>query len=167
MSEDVLDLAERLRSVVGVLVRAARTVDTLPPGEAATLGILDREGPRTTAQLAVLRAVRHQSMAKIVNHLHAAGLVGKQPHEVDRRMTVLWITDGGRQVLARERRRRTDSLATALDAELDDAERAVVAACLPLLDRVATHVRNTAAGRPRGALAGRVDDPEVSGSDSP
>lgn len=48
-------LAEELRLTIGRLVRTVRAVDTMPPGEAAVLGYLDRGGPLTTAEIAQQR----------------------------------------------------------------------------------------------------------------
>ncbi|MES4833495.1 helix-turn-helix domain-containing protein, partial [Streptomyces anthocyanicus] len=97
MDEDAL--AEELRRSIGELVRAVRAVDTMPPGEAAILGFLDRDGALTTADLARLRGVTHQSAAKSVKDLSAAGLVRGEPHPGDGRKLLLRLTDAGRSRL--------------------------------------------------------------------
>lgn len=70
MEDDAL--AEDLRQAIGELVRAVRAADTMPSGEAAILGHLDRGGPQTTADLAHRRGVTHQSAAKSVKELLGA-----------------------------------------------------------------------------------------------
>ena len=134
---DPVRLAEDLRAVVGQLVRAVRQVDRLPPPDAAALGVLDRDGPHTTAQLAQLRRVRHQSMAKIVHRLIETGLVAKVPHDTDRRMILLRITPAGRRVLNAQRAHRADWLAAAITSTLSEPQRRQLARCLPLLTKLA------------------------------
>jgi DNA-binding MarR family transcriptional regulator len=134
---DAVRLADDLRAVVGQLVRTVRQVDRLPPQDAAALGVLDRDGPHTTAQLAQLRRVRHQSMAKIMRRLTETGLVAKVPHEDDRRMVLLRITPAGRRVLNAERAHRADWLATAITSELSETQRRQLARCVPLLAKLA------------------------------
>ncbi len=137
MRTDVVELAEALRAVVGRLVRSVRAVDTLPLGEAAALGTLERNGPQTTAQLANARGVRHQSMAKTVERLAADGLVAKTPHETDGRKVLLAITPLGRETIMAERGRRADRMAEIIDVELSADEQATLAKAVDLLARIA------------------------------
>lgn len=134
---DPARLAEDLRAVIGQLVRSARQVDQLPAAEAAALGVLDRDGPHTTAQLASQRRVRHQSMAKIMHRLTETGLVAKVPHDTDRRMVLLRITAAGREALNAERAHRADWLAAAITAELTETQRRQLDRCVPLLVKLA------------------------------
>lgn len=130
-------LAEDLRRAVGELVRAARTADTMPAGEAAVLGYLDRGGPYTTADLAHLRGVTHQSAAKTVKDLLGAGLVRAEPHPSDGRKLLLHITDRGRARLGDERTRRADWLDAAIEDTLSAREQEHLRACVPLIARLA------------------------------
>jgi DNA-binding MarR family transcriptional regulator len=150
---DPVQLAEDLRAAVGTLVRSARQVDRLPAGEAAALGVLDRDGPCTTAQLAHRRRVRHQSMAKIVRRLAEAGLVERFPHNTDGRMVLLRITPVGRRILDDERAHRTDWLASAIVGELSLPQRSQLALCVPLLAKLAE--------------AGRDPGPRADGAPTP
>ncbi|NUR88823.1 MAG: MarR family transcriptional regulator [Nonomuraea sp.] len=130
------ELAEELRQVIGELVRAVRTVDTMPAGEAAVLGHLDRGGPRTTAELAHLRGVTHQAAAKSVKELLGGGLVRAEPHPDDGRKLLLRITDAGRARLQRERDQRAGRLDAAIRDTLSDDERRRLGECVPLLARL-------------------------------
>ncbi|MDR6979051.1 DNA-binding MarR family transcriptional regulator [Streptomyces sp. 3330] len=134
-------LAEDLRLTIGQLVRAVRTADTMPPGEAAVLGYLDRGGPMTTADVAQQRGVSHQSAAKAVKELLGQGLVHAEPHPSDGRKLLLRLTPAGSERLAEERRRRADWLGTAIDDVLDSGERETLAAALPLLSRLTTRLK--------------------------
>lgn len=138
MDEEVL--AEELRRSVGELVRAVRTVDTMPPGEAAVLGFLDRGGPLTTADLARLRGVTHQSAAKSVKELSADGLVRGEPHPDDGRKLLLHLTDAGRSRLQRERTGRADSLGAAIRETFTSDERRQLGESVALLSRLTAHL---------------------------
>ncbi|MEU4402414.1 helix-turn-helix domain-containing protein [Micromonospora orduensis] len=129
-------LAEELRQSVGELVRAVRAVDTMPPGEAAILGFLDRDGPLTTADLARLRGVTHQSAAKSVKDLSIEGLVRGEPHPGDGRKLLLHLTDAGRSRLRRERVLRADALGTAIREIFDADERRQLGESVALLKRL-------------------------------
>ncbi|MFD7694630.1 MarR family winged helix-turn-helix transcriptional regulator [Streptomyces sp. NPDC059805] len=134
MHEDAL--AEELRRSLGELVRAVRTVDTMPPGEAAILGFLDRNGPLTTADLARMRGVTHQSAAKSVKDLSVEGLVRGEPHPDDGRKLLLHLTDAGRSRLQRERTLRAGALGAAIRETFDDDEMRQLSASVALLSRL-------------------------------
>jgi len=134
-------LAEELRLAIGELVRTVRTADTMPPGEAAVLGYLDRDGPLTTADVAQQRGVSHQSTAKAVKELQAQGLVYTEAHPSDGRKLLLHLTPAGRDRLAEERRRRADSLGAAVSDALSSDERETLEAALPLLSRLTARLK--------------------------
>ncbi|MEV0281163.1 MarR family transcriptional regulator [Streptomyces sp. NPDC050610] len=138
MDEDVL--AEELRQSIGELVRAVRGVDTMPPGESAALGFLDRGGPLTTADLAHRRGVTHQSAAKSVKELTSGGLVRAEPHPSDGRKLLLHITDAGRARLRRERAQRAHAVNTAIHDMFSPEEQERLRDCVGLLSRLATHL---------------------------
>ncbi|KQX65345.1 MarR family transcriptional regulator [Streptomyces sp. Root1310] len=134
-------LAEELRLTIGQLVRTVRTADTMPPGEAAVLGYLDRNGPLTTAEVAQQRGVTHQSAAKAVKELIGQGWVRAEAHPSDGRKLLLHLTPAGGDRLAEERRRRADWLGTAIDDVLNSDERETLAAALPLLSRLTARLK--------------------------
>lgn len=134
-------LAEQLRLAIGQLVRTVRAADTMPSGEAAVLGYLDRGGPLTTADIAQQRGVSHQSAAKAVKELLGQGLVQAEAHPSDGRKLLLRLTPTGSTRLAEERRRRADWLGTAIDEVLSPDERETLAAALPLLSRLTARLK--------------------------
>ncbi|MFJ9930091.1 MarR family winged helix-turn-helix transcriptional regulator [Streptomyces misionensis] len=134
MDEDAL--AEELRRSLGDLVRAVRAVDTMPPGEAAILGFLDRGGPLTTAELARLRGVTHQSAAKSVKDLTADGLIHGEQHPEDGRKLLLRVTDAGRSRLRRERAARAGALGAAIRETFDADEKQRLGEAVALLSRL-------------------------------
>ncbi|RKN45091.1 MarR family transcriptional regulator [Streptomyces hoynatensis] len=134
---------------IGHLVRAVRAADTMPPGEAAVLGYLDRGGPLTTADIAHRRGVSHQSAAKAVKVLVGQGLVRAEAHPDDGRKLLLHLTPAGSSRLAEERRRRAAWLGAAVDEVLDSGEREALAAALPLLARLTARLQAGEARPPR------------------
>ena len=134
MDDDAL--AEDLRQAIGELVRAVRVADTMPSGEAAVLGHLDRGGPQTTAELAHRRGVTHQSAAKSVKELLRNGMVCAEPHPSDGRKLLLHLTDTGRARLRQERAQRADWLNTAIRDTLSPHEQQQLGDCVPLLERL-------------------------------
>lgn len=139
-SADSIALAEELRATIGSLVRRARAADALPGNQAAALGLLDREGAATIAELASRSRVRHQSMSRVVGQLREQGAVRAAADPRDGRSVLLHITDRGRRLLNQDRRRRADQLAGAIDAELDPAEREQLARAIELLQRLTTRI---------------------------
>ncbi|USQ85415.1 MarR family transcriptional regulator [Streptomyces phaeoluteigriseus] len=139
MDDDAL--AEDLRHTIGELVRTVRAVDTMPSGEAAVLGHLDRGGPQTTAELAHRRGVTHQSAAKTVKELLADGLVRTEPHPTDGRKLLVHITDAGRARLGTERNQRSGRLDTAIGEALSPDERRRLRDGVDLLARLNAHLK--------------------------
>lgn len=133
---DVTATAAELSEVAAQLIRRLRTESAFPAHQLMVLGRLDREGPRTTSQLACSERVRPQSMASTVADLVAAGLVSRRPDPGDGRQVLLELTDEGRTVLERERRARTSWLAAAIGVELDEADRAALDQALVLVRRL-------------------------------
>ncbi|GAA2741735.1 MarR family winged helix-turn-helix transcriptional regulator [Kitasatospora cinereorecta] len=133
---DALELAADLRLALGTLVRALRADDELPQNQAAVLGWLIREGPRTTSELADLQRVRHQSMARTVSLLADAGLVTQQPHPSDGRKLLVAATPAGTAALHAQRARREAAIATALTERLTPAEQHRLRDAIPLLRRL-------------------------------
>lgn len=134
---DVFHTASELRLVIGRLVRSARTKDSMPLAQAGVLGYLDRDGPMTTSDLAVLERVRQQSMARTVAQLLAVGYVEQRRHPSDGRKILLHLTVAGLAQLRKRRERRAEWLAEAICTRLDPEEQRRLAESVHLLARLA------------------------------
>ena len=142
MTED--ELAERLRSSIGRLVRAGRArPEAMAENRAQTLGFLLREGALTVAELATRRKVRHQTMQAAVAALEDEGLVERTSDPRDGRARLVGLTEEGRSTLLRELDRRRGVLAEAIAATLDADDRAHLERLPELLDRIAAHVADS------------------------
>ncbi|MER7759837.1 MarR family transcriptional regulator [Streptomyces sp. NPDC097619] len=131
-------IAAELRTAMGKLTRRVKHEDRVPLGQTAVLGALDRNGAMTTSDLAADQRVRPQSMARVVGLLMEQGLITRRPHPTDGRKSLVEISPEGRDTLEAERGRRAGWLARAIEAELTEEERELLAHSAALLDRLAT-----------------------------
>ncbi|MEW2583536.1 MarR family winged helix-turn-helix transcriptional regulator [Streptomyces virginiae] len=136
-SSEAAAIAAELRIAMGRLIRRVKDEDRIPLGQAAVLGALDRNGPMTTSDLAADQRVRPQSMARAVGLLMEQDLVTRRPHPTDGRKSLVELSDAGRTALEAERGRRAGWLAQAIEAELTEEERALLARSAALLERLA------------------------------
>lgn len=134
---DPARVASDLRVVMGQLVRRLRAEHRFGLSQAAVLGRLDREGPRSVSDLASAERVRPQSMAQTVGELESSGLVARRADPDDRRRALVELTDHGRAVLEEDRRQREGWLARAIVEDLSAEEQAVLADAVELLRRLA------------------------------
>jgi DNA-binding MarR family transcriptional regulator len=124
----VMRLARRLRS--------ERASADLTLTQLSALSALDRHGPSTPTELAWHERVQPPSMTRVIAKLEERGLVSRVPHPTDRRQVLVALTDEARAMLLGDRRRREAWLVAHL-AELTPADRAVLQAAAPILDRLA------------------------------
>ena len=135
-------LATALRISVSRLarrMRAQRLASGLEPGlsdtQLAALSALERHGTMTPGELAEHEKVQPPSMTRVIAVLEERQLVLRSPHPTDRRQVILTVTEEGRAVVQRVRRRKDAWLARRL-AELTPAERATLRAAVPILEKL-------------------------------
>jgi DNA-binding MarR family transcriptional regulator len=143
-------LATALRISVSRLarrLRVERTAQGAPESELsdtqfAALSALERhsgttpgEAGMTPGELAEHEKVQPPSMTRVIAALEERGLVMRAPHSTDRRQVVLSVTEEGRAVVQRARRRRDAWLAKRLK-ELSPQERATLRAAAPILEKL-------------------------------
>jgi DNA-binding MarR family transcriptional regulator len=136
-SVDVSSVASELRVVLGQLMRRLRAEHRFSLVQGAVLGRLDREGARSTSDLAASERVRPQSMAQTVWELEADGLVSRRPDPGDGRRALLELTEQGREALQADRSHREGWLIGAISEGLSEAEQQTLARAVPLLERLA------------------------------
>ena len=136
-------LATTLRISVSRLARRLRVERTVPglaepdlsETQLAALAALERHGSMTPGELAAHEKVQPPSMTRVISALVEAQLVRREPHLSDRRQVVLTVTDAGRDLVNKARRRRDVWLAKRLN-ELTPAERATLRAAAPILEKL-------------------------------
>lgn len=137
---EAAEVATELRLVVGRIARRLRqshAVGDLTLSEASVLARLDRDGPDSPGTLAEAERVRPQAMATTLAALEERGLVQRRPDAADGRRAVVSVTAAGRRMLANRRSESARRLAEVLEAGFTSEERQILAATLPLLDRLA------------------------------
>jgi len=136
-SVDVSLVASELRVVLGQLIRRLRAEHRFSLAHGSVLGRLDREGARSTSDLAAAERVRPQSMAQTVSELEADGLISRRPDPADGRRALLELTDKGRQALGADRHQREGWLIQAIADGFSEPEQQALAQAVPLLTRLA------------------------------
>ena len=125
-------LARRLRAQ---LTASGMTEAMLSETQLAALSALEAHHAMTPGELAEHEKVQPPSMTRVIAVLLERDLVSKSPHPTDRRKEVLTVTEEGRAVVQRVRRRKDAWLARRL-AELTAAERATLRAAVPILEKL-------------------------------
>jgi DNA-binding MarR family transcriptional regulator len=137
-------LATALRISVSRLARRLRAQRTTSGGmpeamlsetQLAALSALEKHQSMTPAQLAEHEKVQPPSMTRVIAVLLEHNLVLRSPHPTDRRQAVLTVTEDGRALVQRVRRRKDAWLARHL-AELTAQERATLRAAVPILEKL-------------------------------
>ena len=125
----VMRLARRLR--------AERDASyDLSLNQLSVLGVLERHGALTVGQLAAHERVQPPSITRTVGCLVDRGLVEREPHPTDGRLVVVVLSDAGRRLVLKDRRRRDAWLSQRL-RELAPQEREALRQAAPILERLA------------------------------
>ena len=137
---EVGELASQLRLAVARLTRrirqeAATTGEELTASTQGALASIERLGPITLGELAAVEQVQPPSMTRIVARLEGWGYETRVVDPADRRVARAAITDEGRELLALSRTRKDAYLARRV-AEFSNADRALLARAVPLLERL-------------------------------
>jgi DNA-binding MarR family transcriptional regulator len=101
----------------------------------AALAALGRHESMTPGELAEHEKVQPPSMTRVIAVLEERGLVRREPHATDRRQVILTVTNDGRDLVQRVRRRREAWLAQRLQ-ELTPDERQILRAAAPILEQI-------------------------------
>lgn len=133
---DPAALAAELRDALRPLWRRFNAHRTLSLGKVGILSHLAGRGPLTATDLAGLERISHQAIANAVRELEELGLIRRSPDPDDGRRVLVQLTDSGRERLRAEQSAGQDWLARSVADHLDDAERAALAAAIPLLRRL-------------------------------
>jgi DNA-binding MarR family transcriptional regulator len=127
MRVSVMRLSRRLR--------VERADHGLTLTQISVLATLDRHGPLTPRELAQHERVQPPSMTRTLAGLEERGLIVRTPHASDGRQHLISLAAPAAALLREDRRRRDAWLAQRL-AELTQAERDVLRAAAPIIDRI-------------------------------
>jgi DNA-binding MarR family transcriptional regulator len=101
----------------------------------AALAALERNEAMTPGELAEYEKVQPPSMTRVIAVLEERRLVRRSPHPTDRRQVILTVTDEGRSLVDRVRRRKEAWLAQRMQ-ELSAEEVAILRAAAPILEKL-------------------------------
>ncbi|MEV5440724.1 MarR family transcriptional regulator [Streptomyces sp. NPDC052682] len=148
------DIAAALAEIAGAVARSLTDRRGMSFTTAATLSRLEREGPLRVTALAAAEGVAQPSMTQLVQRLETQGLATRVGDPADGRVTLVALTDAGREVLAERRRARNDTLVRLLAALSEEERRALGSAmrtALPLVRRMAGEPAPPGGPRPETA----------------
>src|SRR2546423_14338018 len=136
---DPVTVANRLRPVLLKLNRhLRREIHSLgvTGGQASLLFTIQRRPGIGVRGLAALERMSAPGMSKYVGRLEAAGLIVREPSDVDRRRVGLRVSPEGERVLRSVKSRRTAWLAAGLTRLSEEELQAVDAAIEPLQELI-------------------------------
>jgi DNA-binding MarR family transcriptional regulator len=152
---DAHDLAFELGRLLGPLrravFRATRSVEglpDLPEAQIELLRVLAAEGALAPREAAARLRIAPSTVSNLVKAMAAADLVERAPDPHDARAVVLTPSRRALDLLARYDRASTSALARAV-GDLPAADRAVLAAALPVLHGLVPALETDAAATPR------------------
>jgi DNA-binding MarR family transcriptional regulator len=130
--ERVERIEQATRGLLGGIGRLSRTLFRageygLPRSYASALDALE-EAPRRVTDLAPFTGLTQPRVTVVLQELEERGLVQRQRCTEDRRVTRVFITPLGRELLEQARQRMLTALLGALHANVDDPEATVIAA---------------------------------------
>jgi DNA-binding MarR family transcriptional regulator len=137
-------LATAMRISISRLARRLRVEQRIGVGgpdpalsdiQLAALSVLARHEAMTPGELADYEKVQPPSMTRVIAVLEERGLVRRSAHPTDRRQVVLTVTDEGRALVDRVRRRKEAWLAQRMQ-ELSAAEVEILRAAAPILEKL-------------------------------
>jgi DNA-binding MarR family transcriptional regulator len=140
---DATQVANDLRIVLGRIVRRLRQgheAGELSLSELSVLSRLERHGSLPAGVLAERERISPQAMTTILAVLEDRGLVTRDADARDGRRVSMSATAAGKRLLAGRRSANAQRMATALEDALTPAERQVLVAAIPLLERLANQL---------------------------
>jgi len=141
---DPAAVASTLHKSVAFYVRRLRQTpvqDEVSEPEMAALARLDEAGPSTPSALARAERITPQAMGPTVSELVRRGLAERRPDPDDGRLTIVSLTEAGRQVRRNKESARLRQLAGVLSEKFTSEELGVLLAAAPLIERLGEGLR--------------------------
>ncbi|WP_427164697.1 MarR family winged helix-turn-helix transcriptional regulator [Streptomyces sp. C1-1] len=129
----------RLRRALRSSIRTDYPWEALPMAQVELLQVLGEHSPARVSELATRQRLAPSTVSGLIGQMITAGLVVRAVDPVDRRASVVTLTDAGREQLVAwtgAHERRMDAALAALG----DADRAALAAALPALFQLAENL---------------------------
>jgi DNA-binding MarR family transcriptional regulator len=133
------DAVTRLRRALRASIRTDYPWETLPMAQVELLQVLGEHSPARIGDLAVRQRLAPSTVSGLIGQMISAGLVAREVDPVDRRASVVTLTEAGRDQLAAWTAAHERRMDAAL-AALDDGARTAIASALPALFQLAEHL---------------------------
>lgn len=88
----------------------------LTPSQVQGLAYLYHHGNSSVGDMAQGLGTTHPAVVKLVDRLRKKGLVERTESEIDRRVSLVELTEGGRELVGKILSKRTEALARALES---------------------------------------------------
>jgi DNA-binding MarR family transcriptional regulator len=141
---DPAEVASAVQQSIVFYVRRLRQTpvqNELPDPEMRALARLDQAGPATPSALARAEQITPQAMGATVSALVHRGLAERHPDPGDARLTIVSLTEAGRQVVHSKQSARIRQLAGALSERFTRGELRALLAAAPLIERLGESLR--------------------------
>lgn len=135
LTEAVTQLRRALRSSI----RTDYPWETLPMAQIELLQVLGEHSPARVSDLATRRRLVPSTVSGLIGQMITTGLVARDVDSVDRRASVITLTEAGRGKLAAwttAHERRIDTALAALDADSQNAIRNALPALFQLAENL-------------------------------
>jgi DNA-binding MarR family transcriptional regulator len=109
--------------------------EALSPSQLSVLSTLESHGPLTPTELAAAERVKPSTITRVAAILREAGLVRRKSDPGDRRSSRVELTARGRELIERDRRRKTAYLAKQI-AKLSEEEVRALNRAVELIERM-------------------------------
>lgn len=129
------DVVNRLRRALRTSIRSDYPWETLPMAQVEMLQTLAEASPTRVSDLASRMRLANSTVSGLLGQMLVAGLVERSIDPADRRQSVVTLTEPGKAQLA-DWQQAHELRLTAAVTGMSDADRAVIAAALPALDRL-------------------------------
>lgn len=118
-SQDSSRLATDLRMVITRLIKKLRSKSTanqkLSLTERSTIALLDQHKELMPSELAAMEKITTQSMSQILSHLMELSYINRRISTLDKRKSIISLSEAGKDVLHKARNERDEWLGRALE----------------------------------------------------
>ncbi|MFD2874282.1 MarR family winged helix-turn-helix transcriptional regulator [Mucilaginibacter ximonensis] len=139
-------LASAFRMATSLIIkrlrRSVKSANSYSISEFQTLSYLYPDQAFSASELATIVRVKPQSMSELLINLKELGIVEKTPHEVDKRKSLISLTQKGREIVEHTRYERDEWLARAIDNTLSAEEKQTLEAAVAILNKIVAYEPN-------------------------
>jgi len=138
-----LELASSLRSIVSTMSKRLRksvqSADSFSMTDLNTMSHLYPDQVLSTSDLAYLVMVKPQSMSEVIGRLEKLSIIQRNTSNVDKRKSLVNLTEKGKEFVEQTRYERDEWLADAIEKTLSAEEMRIIQQAIGLIEKLAEH----------------------------